>query len=365
MRFAFVGDHASPFTDDLLRELRGGLLAAGHEILPVREPADVPADIDAVVNVTRAEAPRPNYLRSSASNFVFTIAEAEPLPPDGDLQKASYRTLVQTLSNLLLYAVPSAGEPASWLVTPELGSRRLPHDDAHAASVLEKLLALASAKFVIDNELVEDLPEALRQGDETTASLVRVGRLLDGLGLLPSVLPLEELLSERDRRLLMKVFGVKQLSYGNLSARRDAHSFWMTGRGVDKGSLTEIGRDILLVTGVDEPAGRVRVSVPPGTDPTARVSVDAIEHALIYQEVPEAGAIIHVHAWMPGIESTLQNHPCGTVELAREVLGLVLRAQDPANATVGLLNHGITATGPDLDTLFGRLSGLERQVPMS
>lgn len=365
MRFAFVGDHASPFTESLLGDIERALLSSGHSLLRARSAADVPADIDAVVNVTRAESPRPNYVRSSPANFVCTVAEAPVPEPGADLQSASYRVLVQTMSNLLLYAVPGAPEPSSWLVTPELGFRRLAIDEAHSGRVLDKILALADVTFVIDNDLAEDLPEALREGDEITRTLQRVGRKLDGLGLLPSVLPLDEILSERDRRLLMKVFGVKQLSYGNLSARRDAASFWMSGRGVDKANLREIGKDMLLVTGVDEEAGKVRVSVPPGTDPTSRVSVDAVEHALIYREFPGVGAIIHVHAWMPGIDATLQNYPCGTVDLAREVLELVRRAPDPCNAVVGLLNHGITATGPDLDTLFDRIAGrLERQVPM-
>ena len=364
MRAAFVGDHASPFTGAVAAGLRAGLASAGVVVEgPGRGAAGPPRGVDLVVNVTRADSPRPNYLRETPRTFVCTIAEAAPAA--GDVRQAAYRVLVQTMSNLLVYAVPGGAEPASWLVTPELGFRRVAHDARHVATVLDKILALSRVRFVIDNELAFDLPpEAAR--DPGVEALKRVGRHLDGLGLLPSVLPLEDLLSERERRLLMKVFGVRQLSYGNLSTRRDGGSFWMSGRGVDKGRLEVVGRDVLLVTGVDEDAGRVRVRVPPGTDDTARVSVDAVEHALIYRDVPAVGAIIHVHAWMPGIESTPQNYPCGTVELAREVLALVRRAPDPANAVVGLLNHGITATGPDLDALFARLSGrLERQVPMA
>ena len=364
MRAAFVGDHSSAWTDRLVADLKRGLAAAGVELAPDESAGGPARDAEIVFNLTRADAARPNYLRESPRTFVCTIAEAGPGAPD--VKQAAYRALVQTMSNLLVYAVPDEPVRASWMVTPELGFREVPHDDAHLRTVLDKVLAISGARFVIDNELVRDLPVEEAEADEKVEAMKRVGRRLDGLGLLPSVLPLDELLSERELRLLMKVFGVRQLSYGNLSTRRDESSFWMSGRGVDKGNLQVIGRDVLLVTDLDEEAGRVQVRVPEGTEDEARVSVDAVEHALIYRELPEVGAIIHVHAWLPGIESTLQNYPCGTVELAREVLELVQRAPDPGNAVVGLLNHGITATGPDLDTLFDRIAGrLERQVPMA
>ena len=106
----------------------------------------------------------------------------------------------------------------------------------------------------------------------------------------------------------------------------------MTGRGADKSNLATIGRDVLLVTGFDERAGRIRVSVPPGADLESRVSVDAVEHHGIYREFPEVGAILHLHAWLPGISSTAQSYPCGTLELAEEVLALLRKAPDPANA---------------------------------
>src|SRR5262249_47025515 len=129
--------------------------------------------------------------------------------------------------------------------------------------------------------------------------------------------------------------------------------------------LLVIGRDILLVTGFDPGRLAMRVSVPPGTDPASRVSVDAIEHFKIYRDYPSVGAIIHVHAWLPGIDSTLQNYPCGSMELADEVLSLVRKAPDPDNAVVGLKNHGVTVTGPDVETVFERIAPrLQRQVPM-
>jgi ribulose-5-phosphate 4-epimerase/fuculose-1-phosphate aldolase len=96
-----------------------------------------------------------------------------------------------------------------------------------------------------------------------------------------------------------------------------------------------------------------------------RVSVDAIEHTLIYQAFPEVGAILHVHAWMKDILSTHQNFPCGTLNLAEEVLALLKTTDQPGRAVVGLKNHGLTITGPDLDDIFSRIEGkLLKEVPM-
>ena len=363
MKIAFASDYSSPFMEGLAEGLRSELARRGHELCTESAPESIPMDVNIVFNITDARAPRANYLRARTSNFICTLAETEE--PSQDLRREAYGVLVKTMSNLLAYTVHRPRGSASYLVTPELGFREVPHGEDHTSRIVDQVLAISDVRFVIENDLIEDLPPELRAEDAVTEAMVRVGRQLESLWLLPSLLPLDEILSERDRRLLMKVFGVKQLSYGNLSARRDRDSFWMTGRGVNKGDLREIGKDMLLVTGFDEGRLAMRLSVPPGPDRTSRVSVDAIEHFQIYREFPRVGAMIHVHAWLPGIESTLQNYPCGSLELANEVLALVRRAPDPDNAVVGLKNHGITVTGPDLDTIFQRIAGrLERQVPM-
>src|SRR4029078_9659241 len=131
------------------------------------------------------------------------------------------------------------------------------------------------------------------------------------------------------------------LSYGNLSQRLDERRFWMSASGVDKAKLEVAGRDILLVSGYDEENARIVLSVPPGIEPR-RVSVDAIEHWMIYQEHPDVGAILHVHAWMQDIPATDVNYPCGTEELAVDVADLLAREPDPAPAALGLRHHGLT-----------------------
>ncbi|MCY9523568.1 class II aldolase/adducin family protein, partial [Paenibacillus apiarius] len=106
-------------------------------------------------------------------------------------------------------------------------------------------------------------------------------------------------------------------------------------------------------------------NVPSNIEPH-RVSVDAIEHWMIYMQHPEVGAIVHVHAWMDGIPSTEINYPCGTWELAKAVSDLVNRSEDPARAIIGLKNHGLTITGPNLDEIFQRIEGrIVRQIPMT
>ncbi len=190
------------------------------------------------------------------------------------------------------------------------------------------------------------------------------------MGVLPVPFPLNDILTEEGRRQLYKIYGITGASYGNLSARELIPSlgpttFWMTGRGVNKARLSKVGTDVLLVKGFDRDRGVALLSAPPGTDPKARVSVDAVEHALIYETYPDVSAIIHAHAWMDGILCTRQNYPCGTRELAEEVVGLLRRTPDPLHSVVGLKNHGVTITGENLTEIFGRIRGhLKTQVEM-
>ena len=76
---------------------------------------------------------------------------------------------------------------------------------------------------------------------------------------------------------------------------------------------------------------------------------------MIYREHPDVGAILHVHAWVDGVDATTVNFPCGTAELAESVAELVREAPDPAHAIIGLKNHGLTITGSDLDEIFERV----------
>ena len=200
--------------------------------------------------------------------------------------------------------------------------------------------------------------------------LIVFGKELGELGVLPAPFPLTKFLDQDLIDQLYRLYQIKGLSYGNLSIRNVNHniegtSYWMTARGVDKSNLKGIGKDILLVKGFDKINGEMIVSVPIGYDPRMRVSVDAIEHYLIYREFPETGAIVHVHAWMDNVLCTTQSYPCGTSELAENVVELLRKTSTPERTEVGLKNHGLTITGPDIRDIFQRIRGrLKTNVPM-
>ena len=78
------------------------------------------------------------------------------------------------------------------------------------------------------------------------------------------------------------------------------------------------------------------------------------------------GAIMHVHAWVDGVDATEINYPCGTAELADAVADLIRVQPDPGHAIIGLKNHGLTITGESLDEIFDRVEPhILRQIPMS
>jgi ribulose-5-phosphate 4-epimerase/fuculose-1-phosphate aldolase len=230
--------------------------------------------------------------------------------------------------------------------------------------IVDRVTPLATSRLVIDNRFDPDLEPELWQGDDLTESLFQAGKRLDALGLLPAPFPLHEIVPERELRAIKRIYGIGGLSYGNLSVRKDARRFWMSASGVDKSNLREVGKDVLMVKDYEPSTGTMVLSVPPDIEPN-RVSVDAIEHWMIYQEHPDVNAIVHVHAWIPGIAATEFNYPCGTAELAVAVADLIRDEHQPSHAVVGLKNHGITVTGSSLEDIFERIEPvIEVQVPM-
>jgi len=314
------------------------------------------SDADFVLNMFDPDDPKA-FRRSSRGtcSASFYVLPEEP----EDVLRTSYPNLVRTLANVVVLHVPGKGV---WFTTMERGTYRISDDPAE---VFERLAPLAKSKLVIDNEFVPDLEPELWDGDEVTADIVAAGRRMGELDLLPAPFPVHEFLDERDLRHVMRLYSVGGLSYGNLSARRDEVRFWMSASGVDKSKLETVGRDILMVKDYAEERGAIVLSVPPGIEPK-RVSVDAIEHWMIYQAHPNVGAILHVHAWMEGIAATDVNYPCGTHELAVAVSDLVDREPDPTHAVIGLRNHGITCTGESLSEILDRVAPkVLRQVPMT
>src|SRR5581483_4639667 len=138
--------------------------------------------------------PKP-FRRRSRGTFVVGLYEraSHSLPED-------YPMLVRALANIALCYVPGEG---AWFTTMERGHYGDSADrgeQALADAVVERLLPLARSRLVIDNEFVTDLEPELWDGDEVTEEIIAAGARLGDLDLLPSTLPIEDLLSERELR---------------------------------------------------------------------------------------------------------------------------------------------------------------------
>ncbi|WAH41983.1 class II aldolase/adducin family protein [Alicyclobacillus fastidiosus] len=328
------------------------------------DPAE--KDIRLVFNFVEASSPRP-YRRKAQATYVISVVETNEQPQD--VLRAAYPTLIRALSNLLIYIVNTGDHIHTYFVTLEQGYYKVPYemgqDDKYFEYIFKRMEPLASSSLIINNEFEPDLPEDLWEGDDITEQVRLAAKKIDEIDLFPAPFPIQEILPPEDFRHVKRLFGIGGLSYGNLSARKDDRRFWMSASGVNKGNLSRIGEDMLLVKHFHEERKTMQLSVPPNVTPR-RVSVDAIEHWMIYTEHPKVGAVVHIHAWMDGIPSTQINYPCGTVELARAVAQLVREEDNPDRAIIGLKNHGLTITGRDLDDIFERIEGrIIPQVPMS
>ena len=350
--FQIVGER-----QETLADLTAGIVHALEE--QGFEPAEEREAPAIVLNLVDAEEPRP-FRRRARGTFAAALWSLPETPSDA--LRETYPMLVRALANISLCYVPGHGV---FFTTMERGCYLVPEGPQLAETVVSRLEPLATSRLVIDNAFRRDLEPELWQGDGLTREIAETGRRLDRLGLLPAPFPVENLVSERDLRQIKRLYAIGGLSYGNLSARKDADRFWMSASGVDKAKLDEPGRDILLVSGYDAERATMVLTVPPDVEPR-RVSVDAIEHWMIYRANPDVGAILHVHAWMDGIDATDINYPCGTAELAESVAALIAAAPDPAHTVVGLRNHGITATGSSLTEIVDRIEpSLLPQIPMT
>ena len=338
MQYAFYGTANSESLDRFAKLI--GTALEGVGFTSTNGGAE---DANLVISLLDLEDPKPFRRRGKGTYVVGVFERSEHPEPIEESLRADYPQLLRGLANLVLDYVPGQG---AWFTTMERGHYGIHADDETqlAEKVVERLLPLASSRLVIDNEFRTDLEPELWNGDEITDSIRKAGVRLQELDLLPNPFPIEDLLTERELRHVKRLYGIGGLSYGNLSARKDGRRFWMSASGVDKSRLEVPGRDILLVTGYDEARDVMQLRVPSGVEPR-RVSVDAIEHWMIYREHPDVNAIVHVHAWIEGTVATEINYPCGTVELAESVAELVRQAPDPTRAVVGQRNHGLTITG--------------------
>lgn len=374
LTFTTAGETSSELVNWFAKNLREAILRLGHlyhdasSSMVTDEQGDHQHTVRLVINLCDIDKPR-SVQRRGQGTFVATVVEGDD--NQREVMKAAYPVLVRSLSNMVIYNTRVDDVLESHFITIEQGHYIVRHSGnipTDFERIFERIQPLACSHLVINNDFVPDLADTLWQGDDTTQQIGWAGRKLNSMGLLPAAFPIQDYLSERELRQVKRLYAIGGLSYGNLSARslhNPAH-FWMSASGVDKSKLETVGRDILLVTDYVPEQLMMRLSVPPHVEPR-RVSVDAIEHFLIYREHPAVGAIVHIHAWWSDpILSTQVNYPCGTYELAIEVAELVRRAPDPSHAVIGLKNHGLTITGPSLTEIFERIDGkILPQVPMS
>src|SRR3954468_19019457 len=231
-------------------------------------------DVAVVLHFLDPDAAKP-YRRKNAPTFVVALAELDTTP--SDMLRTGYPLLVRGLANLCVMVSPSGSGSVAQFVTLEQGTYAIDtgadDDQFFFKSVFSRVEPLASSRLVIGNEFSDDLPEAVRAGDDITRQITRAGQRLAALDLLPAAFPIEEILSARDLRHVKLLYGIGGLSYGNVSARRvvprgePEPQYWMSASGVDKSSLHEIGRDILLVTGHDTDRDVMLLRVPPNVEP--------------------------------------------------------------------------------------------------
>jgi ribulose-5-phosphate 4-epimerase/fuculose-1-phosphate aldolase len=357
MKFKVIENNETFFSNKISEDIVNACLLNGDEL------SNDSDEINYILNFTSFENPRAVRRRSKSVFVISFVADGEKLKDD--LQSTCYTTLIRTLSNQFIF-INQLNEV--WFTTPEAGFY---FSDYNPLEIYRKIRPIISAHFATDNKFVTDLPQRFYGGSEIFNEIRHYGKVLDELGVLPVPFPLKNYLSAQQMNHIYKIFGITGASYGNLSARENIPelgrtTYWMTGRGVNKSDLREVGRDILLVKDFNVEEGIAFLSMPLIYNPKARVSVDAVEHYLIYRNFPGVNAIIHVHAWIDGVISTAQNYPCGTRELAEEVINLLIKTEDPTSAEIGLKNHGLTITGHSLQEIFERVTDkLVTQVEMS
>lgn len=341
-------------------ELVKEITQKGHRQISGDEPSDF------VLNLIDIESPKAFRRKDEEEKVISVALIRENL---SDLKSICYAALVRTLSNMMFCIVmPGAqGEIKGYSITPEVGFTEF---DYTPERMFSYMYPIVSSHFVLRNRIADNLDLEENEKIPEIENIISHAKELDELGALPAPFPISDFLDQATIDHLFRLYQIRGLSYGNLSIRNVSiksrtTSFWMTARGVDKSKLRGAGQDILLVNGYDDGRNEMLVSVPGEHNPKIRVSVDAVEHFLIYREFQGTGAIVHIHAWIDGIRSTTQVFPCGTRELAENVIDILKTLPHPERAIIGLKNHGITVTGPDINDIFERIRGnLNINVPM-
>jgi methylthioribulose-1-phosphate dehydratase len=132
---------------------------------------------------------------------------------------------------------------------------------------------------------------------------------------------------------------------GNLSARRQDGSFWITASGCSKGELTS---DQFVQMSLE---GELLAQPVPTSTPSAETSI----HEAVYQLFPDAMACYHVHSVSANMVSRLTL--ADTIELPsiEMVKGLGIWEANPTVSLALFPNHlQVPQIGSDMLTRFGR-----------
>jgi ribulose-5-phosphate 4-epimerase/fuculose-1-phosphate aldolase len=368
LSYTIVGEPATKTVAWFVEGIHTKMQEKGHVFHD--EPGD---ETGLIFNLVDENTPRP-FRRKSQSVFVVSILEG--VPPNGHVLQTAYPHLLRNISNLLIYHTRVGEELRTYFITPEQGYPHVNFTNGDVSryfeNAYERIAPVACSRFVINNEFTPDLPEELAHGTEKTRQLFAAGKKLDEMDLLPTVIKIEQFLTPEALRQLWRLYRVGGLSYGNLSVRHDETTFWMSASGVDKSDLRNVGEHIHLVKGYDPDNKAILVSIPKHIKRPVRVSVDAIEHWMVYTQNPGVGAIIHAHCWIDDaatqatghtVAFTKTSYPCGTVELGEDTAEVIRNAPDPSRVVVCQKNHGLVITGRDLTDIFERIeSGAVRII---
>ena len=147
------------------------------------------------------------------------------------------------------------------------------------------------------------------------------------------------------------------IGYGNLSRRKaEGNQFIISGS--QTGHLPEAGAGhFSLVTGYDMACNRVDCRGP------VKASSESLTHAMIYETLPDAQAVIHVHSsalWkkLKGrIPTTGAKIPYGTPQMAREIQRLAAETDLRQRGILVMAGHedGVIAFGKNLAEADGIL----------
>lgn len=156
------------------------------------------------------------------------------------------------------------------------------------------------------------------------------------------------------------------IGFGNVSVRsRGSGHFWITGSAT--GRVIDMGMEhVALVTAFDVASNSVQCE---GWVPA---SSETMTHAVIYDSIPDAQAVVHIHEpdlWQMALDSNDLPRsdaavPYGTPEMVRELERLLHSTSFGGEGVMAMAGHdeGLLAFGSSLEEAERRLLDLQHQI---